>query len=326
MNVKRLNVNELRSYIPLSIDLMICSSSYEERCKTIPNYFAPEEIGSIFVIENRDSHESVRANADYLLSRFKGKSKQVVTSISRPLETADSLQRAVIESTKGISIENILIDVTTFTHEALLILLKLLRSYYSQKKILFAYSSASEYSVGDKIENKWLSRGVVSVRTVLGFSGDTLPSRKTHLIVLVGYEAKRALKLINSLEPHSIALGFGKSGSETAEKDTEANQHFLNLVKQMPISYCEVKTFEIYCNDPMRTKNAILVETEKVKDQNIIIAPMNNKITTIGAALANLSRPEIQICYAQPIEYNYKNYSKPGNHCYLIDLPELFEK
>ena len=113
MNIKRLNINELRRNIPLSVDLMICSSSYEERCKTIPNCFAPEEIGNIFVIENRDSHESVRSNAEYILNRFKGRSKQVITSISRPLETADSLQSAIIESTKWSSVKNILIDVTT---------------------------------------------------------------------------------------------------------------------------------------------------------------------------------------------------------------------
>jgi hypothetical protein len=325
MNIKRLNINELRRHIPLSIDLIICSSSFEERCKTIPNCFAPEKIGSILIIENIDSHESVRANADYLLNRFKGKSKQVVTSISKPLKTADSLQKVIKEASEDNRIKSILVDITTFTHESMLILSNLLRIYCYEKKNFFTYASASEYSIGDRIENKWLSRGVESVRTVLGFPGDTSPSRKNHLIVLVGYEAKRALNLINSLEPHSLELGFGKSGSETAEKNAEANQHFLNLIEQMSISYCPVEHFEIYCNDPMRTKNAILEKIEPVKDQNIIIAPMNNKITTMGAALAALARPEIQICYAQPIEYNYQNYSKPGNHCYLIDLPELFE-
>lgn len=309
----------------MQVDLMICSSSYEERCKTIPNCFKPKEVGNVFIIGDKHFSEYVGNNSTYLSNRFKEKSQEVEISISNPLKTADSLQRVIEDTAKDINVKSILIDVTTFTHESLLILLYLLRIYCSQKKILFAYASASEYSIGDKIEDKWLSRGIASVRTVLGFPGDNLPSKKTHLIILVGYEARRALNLIYALEPHSLALGYGKSGSETTEKDEEANQHFLKIVEQMAISYCDAKRFEIHCNDPLRTKKAILDEADTAEDQNIIIAPMNNKVTTMGAALAAIARPEIQICYAQPMEYNFRHYSKPGDNCYLIDLPELFE-
>ena len=60
------------------------------------------------------------------------------------------------------------------------------------------------------------------------------------------------------------------------------------------------------------------------KEFNNILAPMNTKLSTIACALASLECLPLQICYAQPLQYNYENYSKAGNTCYLIDFDSLF--
>jgi hypothetical protein len=52
---------------------------------------------------------------------------------------------------------------------------------------------------------------------------------------------------------------------------------------------------------------------------------MNTKISTIGSALAALEEEAIQLCYAQPLQYNYKSYSTPGNTCYLLDFNGLLQ-
>ncbi|MDP2644327.1 MAG: hypothetical protein Q8P24_05265, partial [Desulfobacterales bacterium] len=43
--------------------------------------------------------------------------------------------------------------------------------------------------------------------------------------------------------------------------------------------------------------------------QDVTVAPMNTKLSTVGAALASFENSEIQVCYAQADYYNYHGYS-----------------
>jgi hypothetical protein len=47
---------------------------------------------------------------------------------------------------------------------------------------------------------------------------------------------------------------------------------------------------------------------------------LNTKLSTVGVALAAIENPEIQICYAEPEEYNTDGYSKPGKEVTVISL------
>ncbi len=50
--------------------------------------------------------------------------------------------------------------------------------------------------------------------------------------------------------------------------------------------------------------DALKHECERFKDYNIVIAPMNKKISTIGAALLPLENTDIQLCYVPARYYN----------------------
>ena len=68
------------------------------------------------------------------------------------------------------------IDATTFTRESLLILVRFLKqSLKTSDSVQFLYAPAKEYSIGTQYEDKWLSRGIREVRSVLGYPGDFLP-------------------------------------------------------------------------------------------------------------------------------------------------------
>jgi len=55
----------------------------------------------------------------------------------------------------------------------------------------------------------------------------------------------------------------------------------------------------------------------------VLLAPMNNKMSTLGAALAAFQCEKIQVCYAPVLEYNFFHYASPGKTCYVVELPEL---
>lgn len=82
--------------------------------------------------------------------------------------------------------------------------------------------------------------------------------------------------------------------------------------------------FTFSCQDILETKQIILSIFQKYKDEyNIIIAPLNNKISTLGVAFAGLEQEEIQICYASANHYNIENYSEAFDYFYYYKLESL---
>lgn len=326
MNIKTCKLADLVKTLDTPIDVFISCASFEIRCRSVADILKGMKIKHILIAYNTNLSNYVGDNLNYLQNIFNEHAKKVPINSGNALKTADELDSAL----RYIPYEryHYLIDITTFTHESLLMLFKLLNDQKKGKnKITFIYTGATEYSIDQqKPEKKWLSKGISNIRSVLGYPGEVLPSRKDHLIILVGYEHERASILIEKFEPNMISLGYGKAGSDISEHIQKANVHFHKLAEQIATRYSASGNFEFSCNDPCNARDEILKCVQKTPDYNHIIAPMNTKISTIGSALAALEDPSIQLCFAQPSHYNYKHYSSPGDTCYLIDFQDLFKK
>jgi hypothetical protein len=217
-----------------------------------------------------------------------------------------------------------LIDITTFTHEALLIILRILANTPANKtRIFLCYNGASEYSIGLPREKKWLSKGIEEIRSVIGYPGLLLPNRPTHLIILVGYEHERAHKLIEAFQPSLVSLGHGKPGTATSKKNYETSIFFHKLLVGSTSIRHIFSEFEFSANDPSVSQKALLKLINDRSGYNHIIAPMNTKISTISCALIGIKDPSVQICYAQPRLYNYYSYSKPSKYVYIMEWKHL---
>ena len=47
---------------------------------------------------------------------------------------------------------------------------------------------------------------------------------------------------------------------------------------------------------------------------------MNNKVSTIAAGLYALENKNVQLCYAEPVEYNTEGYSESADYCFIMPL------
>jgi hypothetical protein len=237
--------------------------------------------------------------------------------------SADNINKVLTGILEGNKSFSILLDITTFTHEMLLIILRLLQIICSNADITYVYANATEYDSGNEKNHKWLSKGIKEIRSVLGYPGNIIPIKKTHLIIIVGYEYERAAGIINILEPGSLELGYGQTEDATTNKDKDANEHYLQLVKKMAISFTEIKTFNIKCNNPFDTYKKLSDRIKNIKDKNIVIVPLNNKISTVGVAITAIKNDNIQLCYAPALVYNYLNYSRPGEYYYVFKISKF---
>ncbi len=315
-----LHVSKVRTLPIWPADIFICSGSFEDRCKIIPTAIGLDDFKKCMIVEN-DNIVQVRENSKFLSAHFKDNAIHAKTNTTDPIVTADILNTTLTSLLREKTKSNVVVDITTFTHECLLILLRILNIHNDKiGKLHLLYSSALDYSVGQTIENKWLSRGVANVRTILGYPGSFSPTSKTHLILFVGYEHQRASKLIELIEPNIISLGYGKPGTATNEKHEEVSQYSHDVVARLALKYSHVQSFPFACNDHKSAEEAINGQFSKFPEYNTIVAPMNTKLSTVGTYMAAIANEKIQLCYSPAVQYNFDNYSRPSDLFYHLQL------
>ncbi|MCQ2524971.1 MAG: hypothetical protein MJ123_11585 [Lachnospiraceae bacterium] len=313
----KMNVNEIVANIDDSFNIFICSSSFEERSLTISTRLKNFSFNKVILLENSQGSELLKNNTAKIKDLFPNNRIDISVNLHNMLTLVNDIRDALSDVGDDCSI---LIDITTFTHEELLICTKILLTDDRIKEVVCLYNNAAEYCVATPLKEKWLSQGAEMIHPVWGFPGLVLPSRQTHLIVILGYESSRAFAAISDIEPASISLIYGSSSSSITDKDKEANSFFKSVLQDMAFEYNDIEEYDIPCNDPNMISEGLKNIFAKHQDKNIVVVPLNSKMSTIGVVLSTVERENVQVCYAPAIIYNEKDYSSPGLDCYIFKL------
>jgi hypothetical protein len=237
------------------------------------------------------------------------------------LELADAISMTVQSFDQKVKT---IVDITSMSHELLAVLIAILRSESRLEHTILCYTGADRYSFNTSRDEMWLSRGVSSIRSVLGFGGEQLPSKKLHLVITVGFEVERAIEVIATYEPAVLSLGIGRREDSVSLAHHDANLSFFTRLESFvrdQENTCErVSQFEFSCIDPFVAKTDLSRHLERFREFNTVICPLNTKISTVGVALLCLEQPELQLCYAQPMEYNIDGYATASDVIRVIDV------
>lgn len=323
---KKVLLENLKDSFTDSNYVLMVGLGFDSRCLSALNNFPGDRAVQVAGILNAGWSTANQANTDSFVEKLGATGTVIGYGAQSVLEIADSLIEFVnplIECPE----KSLVIDITSFSHELLVVLLGVLHNVQLLSRSTLLYVGASEYSYNSPGDAVWLSRGVRSIRSILGFPGMMLPSKKLHLIVLAGFEVERAAEVIVRYEPASISIGLGHKEQSISEGHHEKNKYFVdrlnNFVKEQDTGNQEIHHFTFSCIDPLIVKNQLLAHIdslENCKDRNIVICPLNTKLSTVGVVLAAIERPEIQICYAEPDEYNTEGYSKPGAEITIVSM------
>lgn len=317
-----MKISELKTREWEKIDLFIAFCGFEKRCLSVLNNLQLEKIDRALVFMNKDAAIEARDNLLSFSTILGDKAGVKYISLFDPIEIADSFIYAVNQYCQGIQEAHLLVDITSFTHEALLMFVAIAKQFLHDFSIEYIYSNASVYaSESENESDRWLSRGIKEVRSVLGYAGDIKPSQETVLIMMVGYECERAWQVIDTISPEELIITYNDAVSSTDQTNGGANLVHATLLRDLAAYYQNPKQYVIPSNNPFETARKLGEVIEKIPaNKNIIIAPMNNKLATVGAAILALEKPEIQLCYAPAIYYNTSSYSIEGDECYLFSL------
>lgn len=306
------------------IDLFICSSGFEIRSTNLALSLDNEKVKIPILFHLDETYNLSLKNLLLIKEKFETLDV-VVYPKNNPLGTFDIFYFTLKDIKDKISKPkiNVVIDVSTFTREVLLILIKVI-----SLEIFSVFDTKIVYTPNESYCNDgntlWLTKGVREIRSILGFSGLHSPSKKLLLIILNGFEEERTEQIIQSFEPNKLIIGKpSEIGSVNPELNLIACTKFEELkIKNNNIIFQE---FEFSCTDIKVTEDVLNRIIEKNDEFNIVISPLNNKISTISVALVGLKREDVQICYASANQYNIDANAKSSDYFLVFNLNELLK-
>lgn len=309
----------LAEAVPNDIDHLIVSASYEERAHGVWERMRTKISGKKYVCFNAN-HETYLKHS---LKRFCDEDRAlqaVELNSDYPYVTFEAI-RSVIEDLRSGGACHLAVDLTGFTREALAILLYLSKYRLAPGSRFTAfYHRAAKY--GLTLKKGWLSQGIREVRSVLGYAGQMRLSSNTHLMMIAGYETERAQEIIDDIQPSHLSMGIRGATQTTAESGNPHNEDLAHFISRVRSYYpCpRVDEFEFSTSDPIFTRDSIL-SVAKASQRNVVLSCLNSKPAMVGACLAAMDFPMIQIVYAQPLYYNTANYSEPSGNVLYFPVP-----
>jgi hypothetical protein len=310
--MRELTGEDLRGTLHGTVSLISCLS-FEERSLSVAKALSPGGLRRWLCILNEDIETDItdmRYKAEAIAADA-GVSIQFLSASKRnPLLLADALIGLAEDLTLGDQ-DKWIGDITTMTHEMLLILVAAADEIVQQWSDLFlVYNVAGAYSGDDSPEEKWVSRGIHEVRSVIGYPGAWSPGEYTTMVALPGFDPERMHHMVEEIEPDQLVVGIacpiGERHAWSAEKNRGIAEQLLQTRKG--------KTFDYPALDPLGAIDAV-IDVLRDTTSNVLLAPLNSKITTAALGVLARLRPEWQICYAPAFIYNLK-YATPSD-CFL---------
>lgn len=302
------------------VDLFICASGFEDRCLSLARAITPSNIKNAIIFNLSDNYNLSHENIEKIKLLIKD-AKTIEHPKNNAIETFDIIYNTILSyggEEKDQKLK-LLVDVSTFTREVLLILIKVLSLKESQDQFTITLS----YTPAESYPNEWLSKGIREIRSIFGYSGLNYPSKKLLLIILNGFETERTEEIINSFEPSRVAIGRPSvAASINQDLGKQSNEKFIYIKDKYDSIIDEV--FEFSCTDITQTKEVLeSIISRSSDDYNIVIAPLNNKISTLAVAMVALKNDSLQVCYASANQYNIHIYSKGADYFLIYDLNEI---
>jgi len=206
---KRQKIDTIEHGMPDSI--FLSAVSFEERCLNSSRLLSDNYVTEDFIlIRYRGADKDDKRNAyqkelfENLANRSGGEEKGTTIYCDRDDAIDGLVKLKEVLKNLDLSEGRITIDITTFTKQYLLVLLKAIRQDYPSASIRILYTPGYYKVSPSHPEKTALSWGAKEIKPVPGFFGNCLPWQDDVLVLFLGYEGERAFQIVQKLEPKKI--------------------------------------------------------------------------------------------------------------------------
>lgn len=286
---------------------MIAATSFEERSSVSVNRFLSsggrtEAVFLANVVESGPSYQrqlleftKLGIDSAKVVDRFSSRSLWLWCS-------------DVVEQAAQIK-PNLVIDVTCMPKELLGMLLFAVwvrRECFPKVFISYVAAPSEGYATQNpKLaeDDRWLSKGVTAVRSVVGYPGAFRGDRPTHLIALAGHELERLFAITEYVEPSRLTIGGAEESSSTVSGAGVLSQKVAEELKNR-IQVPDIGDISFSATSIENVVAALRRLKFDVSAENVALVAMNTKLAFVGAALFLLANRDVRMVYAVPREYN----------------------
>ena len=309
----------------MSTQTFIAAASFEDRSVHWVKEFlnkggTPDQVFLADVVERHDAYTQNLAHFSRLgiekgeqLDRFSSATlwSWVVSVVNRTSDTRGDLT----------------IDITCMPRELLGMLLfsiSVKRDAFNSISIVYVSAPEGGYATQNfKLPEKdrWLSKGVASIRSIVGYPGVFHSERPCRLVVLAGHEKDRIAHLVEHVEPKWLTISGEREHSSTVPGGREISEKVAKTLKsriQLPvmdgIEFSSSSIDEVY--------RTLMDADLGGSEENVALSAMNTKLSFVGAALFALSNRAVRMMYAVPREYN-PLYCQGVGQASRVDITDL---
>ncbi|MBI2846535.1 MAG: hypothetical protein HYX82_01490 [Chloroflexi bacterium] len=299
--------------------LFIASSSFEKRCTHVAQNLTKDYVADVALICDFRGDYELQPSHQRSLENLKAKMQFNVKSIKlcslktyNAQGTIPTLSSQLRELADNHRITHIDFDVTTFTKQYILIMLRLIEKEFPKSSVRILYAPASRYGMPGT--RKALTKHVRDIVAIPGFDmfrdGSDAP---LSLVVFLGFEEERVLNLLDALSPVVCipVLQLRRNTHFGSLVPFESNGKLLNLIRTR---YGEGPRF-VDAENPVNSAKFLLEtyqEYVKRKGTVLLIAPHGSKMQTVGIYLFNRAvndSKNVGVVYALPQMYHKRQYS-----------------
>ena len=220
----------------------------------------------------------------------------------------------------------LVIDITCLPREVLgmvLFAVSVRRMVWTSVEIVYVAAPEGGYASQNtalKEDERWLSKGVAAVRSIVGYPGMFRGDRTCHLVVLAGHETDRVLEIVEYVEPKRLTISPERVGSSTVEGARDLSKVVVEDLRDR-IQVPDIGSLE-FSSSSIEQVLETLSEAELGRGvENVALVAMNTKVSFVGAALFGLVERKVRMLYAVPDFYNPLYCDGVGKK-YLFDITE----
>lgn len=215
-------------------------------------------------------------------------------------------------------VDKIILNVTSLKRIVVMPLLTILRKLYPQIVIDIIYVTPRDYG-SYEIDNYSHPKSMAFMPHIPNISKPTL------LFLMTGYEKNGEFGLIRYYNPSVLVAGYADPPTEEDFKSRNIENYKAVIQNFANDEGIQIKETIFNGNNPIecfKNLEALIFSESKFADSyNILIAPMNNKLSTIGAYLLFEKYPEVNIVDING-EAVHTNRTESGKKSvYYLSLP-----
>ena len=305
-------INEVINDIQLAeqeIDeILIGCASFEDRTTAVAGKLSEKyKISNSFIFKYDEKNKTTLRDQNFeklknILLRHSKNVNPIICDHHDPLDGISKIRD--LWQNRGILLENknVSIDITTFTKQYLLVLLKFIERQ-NPKSVRMFYTEPEDYAV------KWdkpLSYGLIDIVSVPTFGGHFYSEKETLLILQLGYEGDRAYGIWERFTPHKTILLIGRP-SFRGSWEGRVEKFNDKLISKLPAESINY----IPTLDPFAVSTNLDNLIEKYSEKfNVSVSPLGPKPQVIGCYLSVKKYPDVQIIYAIPKLHEEEYFTK----------------